>query len=203
MKKSKDGATKDGQPIGSVVRFYYSTSTTTALLKTNGNKVPESEGAMPVQDLPDKFPGDIDYSKYIDLAKETLADIIVPKKLGMNRLAVELSAMGYSPAPMEHKGKTIFSDEFSSCKEIGTQTGERCGLIKLNGIFYTLKESGWPSAYTAASKKLGLPVHFGGVVPIEDQTEIKPLPHDLKIQLFNVLTKTQKAMIKEANAMAI
>jgi hypothetical protein len=203
VKKSTGGATKDGQPIGSVIRSYYSTNTTTPMLKTNGNKVPDSEGAMPVQDLPGKFPKDIDFSKYINAAKEVLADITVPKRQGMNRSAAEFSAMGYSPAPIDHSGMTLYADDFNHSNELGTQTGERCGLINVNGIFYTHTESGWPRKLTATSKKLGFPVHFGGVVPIGKQTEINPLPYDLKIEIFNALTKTQKVKIEEVNLMNV
>ena len=200
VRKVTGGATKDDEPLGSVVRWYYSTGTTTPILYVkSGNKVPKSDGAMPVQDLPDCFPGDIDYSIYIDQAKEILADISSPKKSGMNRTAEALKVIGYSPAPIDHKGKTLYSDDFSACAEIGTQTGERCGLIRVDGTFYIHAELGWPGAYTAASKKLGFPVQFGGVVSIGDQTEIEQLPDGLKRQLFNVLTKTQKAKLRSEN----
>ena len=200
VRKVTGGATKDNQPLGSVVRWYYSTSTTTPMLYVkSGNKVPKSDGAMAVQDLPDCLPGDIDYSIYIDQANEIIADITVPKKLGMNRDAETLRAQGYSPAPVNHKGKTIYWDDFSSCDEIGTQTGERCGLICIDGTFYIHAEQGWPGAYTAASKKLGFPVQFGGVVSIGDQTEIKVLPSSIKMQLFSVLTKTQNEKLRSKN----
>ncbi|MGH9928620.1 MAG: hypothetical protein ACREA9_05235 [Pyrinomonadaceae bacterium] len=62
--------------IGKSIRWYYSTSTRTAIhyVKT-GNLVPRTEGAMPLMELPDDFPSDVDYDWYIREAQEILKDI--------------------------------------------------------------------------------------------------------------------------------
>lgn len=68
------GAQKDGVFLGKTVRWYYSRNTKTPIYyRKNGNKVPLSEGAQPLQQLPDTLPTDIDYSRYISKAKKMLA----------------------------------------------------------------------------------------------------------------------------------
>jgi hypothetical protein len=67
--------------LGKVVRFYIGNGVTTALhrmLKNkngNRNKVGESTGAVPLMELPDEFPPDVDYGFYIDKANRILNDI--------------------------------------------------------------------------------------------------------------------------------
>ena len=74
--------------IGKVVRFYIGTTSAGALHykttnKTGGrNKVPSSDGAVPLMELPDSMPADIDYDFYIAETKAILADIgATPRKL--------------------------------------------------------------------------------------------------------------------------
>jgi hypothetical protein len=67
--------------LGKVVRFYIGHSSVGAIYyreknKTGGrNKVPKSDGAVPVMELPETLPGDIDYGHYIREANEILNDI--------------------------------------------------------------------------------------------------------------------------------
>lgn len=67
--------------LGKVVRFYIGRNATGALYygtknKSGGrNKVPNSEAAVPVMELPDELPDDIDYAFYIREAQEILKDI--------------------------------------------------------------------------------------------------------------------------------
>jgi hypothetical protein len=69
------------QYLGKVVRFYIGHSSIGAIYykdknKTgNRNKVPASDGAVPVMELPDTLPGDIDYGFYIREANDILNDI--------------------------------------------------------------------------------------------------------------------------------
>ena len=91
--------------------------------------------------------------------------------------------------------KLIFNDDFSSCEVIGTQTGDRVGLIQYDGVIYRFTESGWPSAYKSAEKKLGVNIKFGGVVDIGELVEIEDFPDQLRDDLFAVLTKGQKEKI--------
>ena len=100
---------------------------------------------------------------------------------------------------MNHTGKTIFNDDFSSSEAIGTQTGDRIGLIQYDGVIYRFTELGWPSAYKSAEKKLDVTIKFGGVIDIDGQTKIEDFPDQLRDDLFAVLTKAQKGKI-ETNA---
>lgn len=67
--------------IGKVVRWYYAAGVTAPLhykatnSKGNRNMVPNSVGARPLMELPDEFPDDVDYGRYIADAIEILRDI--------------------------------------------------------------------------------------------------------------------------------
>lgn len=67
--------------LGNVIRWYYQINETGAihyktLNKTGGrNKVPSSDGACPLMELPDDVPCDIDYERYIREANDILKDI--------------------------------------------------------------------------------------------------------------------------------
>jgi hypothetical protein len=66
------------EPIGKVIRWYYATGVTgcfhyhTKNTKGNRNKVPNSDGAKALMELPDTLPSDIDYEVYINEANEML-----------------------------------------------------------------------------------------------------------------------------------
>lgn len=75
--------------LGKVVRFYIGRNAVGALhymvLNKSGgrNKVPSSDGAVPVMQLPDTLPSDIDYSFYINEANSILKDLgATPEKVG-------------------------------------------------------------------------------------------------------------------------
>ena len=70
------GAVKEGQYIGKAIRWYYGSEELDAIFyNTNGNKVPKSDGGVPLMDLPDKFPEDVDFNWYVTEAKRILKDI--------------------------------------------------------------------------------------------------------------------------------
>src|ERR1051326_4074802 len=76
VRNVKGGAEKSGVFLGRSVRWYYSTKIQgTINYRTTGNKVPNSDNAMPLMDLPKELPDDIDYDRYIKLAEESLKDI--------------------------------------------------------------------------------------------------------------------------------
>lgn len=76
IRQVKGGAQKDGEYLGKAVRWYYSRNTDTPILyASNGNKVARSDGAMPLMDLPDTFPSDIDYDWYITEAESILKEV--------------------------------------------------------------------------------------------------------------------------------
>lgn len=72
----RGGAVKDGEYLGKVVRWYYSTETTGEIITAKtGNKVPMSDNARPIQILPKEFPHDLDKQWYIDRAESFLPQI--------------------------------------------------------------------------------------------------------------------------------
>lgn len=81
----KGGAVKvwDGHTeyLGKSVRWYYATGVEGELVyASSGNKVPRSDGAMPVMVLPKEFPNDVDFEWYENEAKRILEDIgAIPK----------------------------------------------------------------------------------------------------------------------------
>ena len=70
------GAVKDGNIIGKAIRWYYGSDELDAIFySTNGNKVPKSEGGVPIMNLPSTFPTDVDFNWYIKEANRILKDI--------------------------------------------------------------------------------------------------------------------------------
>lgn len=75
------GAIHDGVLLGKAIRWYYSSTDLDAIYySTNGNKVPRSDGATPIMNLPNKFPIDVDYNWYIEEALDILNKIGFKKK---------------------------------------------------------------------------------------------------------------------------
>lgn len=70
------GAHKNGQYLGKVLRWYFAKNEIGAInyVLTN-NKIADSEGGKPVMDMPESFPDDIDYERYIQLTQDILYDI--------------------------------------------------------------------------------------------------------------------------------
>ena len=76
VRNVKGGAHKDGWYLGKTIRWYYSTNIVgTINYITNNNKVPDTDNAMPCMILPNELPTDINYQKYIEMAKEILYNI--------------------------------------------------------------------------------------------------------------------------------
>ena len=73
VRKVKGGAEKNGKYLGKIVRWYYPRNEAgyIAYVET-GNKVAKTDGARPVMDLPESFPNDIDYKRYIREAQDML-----------------------------------------------------------------------------------------------------------------------------------
>ena len=69
------GAVYDGKYLGRVVRWIYCKDGKTINYKKNNNKVAMSDGSRPIMVLPDEFPTDINYEKYIFESKEILKDL--------------------------------------------------------------------------------------------------------------------------------
>lgn len=74
----KGGAVKDGVYLGKSIRWYYATgedAESEIVYANNGNKVPRSNGAKPLMDLPATFPEDVDYDWYIQQTFDMLKDV--------------------------------------------------------------------------------------------------------------------------------
>lgn len=72
----KGGAYKDGQFLGKSIRWYYAEGETgTIVYALKGSKVPRSDGARPLMDLPDEFPCDVDFGWYEREAEKILKEI--------------------------------------------------------------------------------------------------------------------------------
>lgn len=72
----KGGAYKDGKFLGKAIRWYYASEEKGCIVYAlKGSKVPRSDGAKPLMDLPDQFPTDIDFDWYEKEATKMLKEI--------------------------------------------------------------------------------------------------------------------------------
>lgn len=77
----KGGAVKVWEPgrteyLGKSIRWYYAKNVAGDIVyAANGNKVPRSDGAKPLMDLPDSFPQDVDYEWYLQECEKILQEI--------------------------------------------------------------------------------------------------------------------------------
>lgn len=75
VRRVNGGAVKGDELIGKVIRWYYSTDAEGTLnYKKNGNKVPRTDNAQPLMDLPTELPTDIDYDWYINETRSIMRD---------------------------------------------------------------------------------------------------------------------------------
>lgn len=76
VRKVKGGAVKDGEYLGVAIRWYYATGVTGEMVyASSGNKVPRSDGARPLMQLPETLPDDIDFDWYEREAAKILKEI--------------------------------------------------------------------------------------------------------------------------------
>ncbi len=70
------GAVKNGEYLGKNIRWYYAKDELgEIIIAKSGNKVPRSDNAKPLMELPDACPNDIDYDWYIAEAEKMLAQL--------------------------------------------------------------------------------------------------------------------------------
>jgi len=62
--------------LGKVARWYYSTEDSFPIVTKEGNKVPDSQGAMPIMKMLNEFPTNINYNYYINKAKEIASKLV-------------------------------------------------------------------------------------------------------------------------------
>ncbi len=76
VKNVTGGAHKDGEYLGKVIRWYYANNVFGTIdYIQSGNKVPDTEGAVPCMDLPIMFPSNINYNWYIERCIDMMYDI--------------------------------------------------------------------------------------------------------------------------------
>jgi hypothetical protein len=81
VRKVTGGGQKDGKYLGKTVRYYYAKNILGCIVACkSGNKVANTDGAKPCMTLPSKFPDDVDYSRYYDIAVGMLEDIGFQKR---------------------------------------------------------------------------------------------------------------------------
>ena len=72
----KGGAVKDGVYLGKAIRWYYGQGQTGEIVYAkSGNMVARSTGAVPLMDLPETFPADVDFEWYIREAEKILVEV--------------------------------------------------------------------------------------------------------------------------------
>lgn len=72
----KGGAQKSGIYLGKSIRWYYGKGETGCInYVTSGNTVAKSEGAIPMMDMLEDLPADLDFEYYIKTSKEMLFDL--------------------------------------------------------------------------------------------------------------------------------
>lgn len=72
----KGGAVKDGAYLGKSIRWYYAAGELGEIVYANsGNKVPRSDGAKPMMDMPKVFPDDVNFDWYVEEANRILEGI--------------------------------------------------------------------------------------------------------------------------------
>jgi hypothetical protein len=76
VRQVKGGAEKDGEYLGRSIRWYFARGVVGSIsYRTNGNKVPRTDGARPLMVLPDHMPDDVDYQYYINECQDILHDV--------------------------------------------------------------------------------------------------------------------------------
>ena len=71
----KGGAVHKGVFMGKAIRWYYNGEDGEIVYATSGNKVPKSDGAKPLMDIPEQFPTDVHHEWYIKESKRILNDL--------------------------------------------------------------------------------------------------------------------------------
>lgn len=130
-----------GNSLGKMLRWYKSTREDAAPIyrhpgedvKGNEGVVANSNSAIPLENLPDEFPGDMDYNWYIETAQDWLTRMSRAKIEGINRKAQEVIEQGLHPVIMDLDSKRrsrarppIGTVDFSSMTDdqvLGVMTG--------------------------------------------------------------------------------
>lgn len=215
------GAKFKEEHVGKIVRFYWSNESEESLkYEKNENNVPLSENSVPLMDLPNTLPLDLDKVRYINKAIELVEKLAVPCFTGRNKRAFKYKEMGLAIVPFPHKGVTITKPgfDFSAVTAIGIQTGYRANTIALKNnldsvpmsnelfpdtlimgdwSFYEFCDKRYPGAMNAISKKFGYEIKYGGAIQMDElpQGLMIPFPEHLRDGIFNHMNKSQKVKV--------
>lgn len=102
------------QYLGKAVRWYYGMDRSAYIADPKGGRVATSAGAVPVMNLPEQFPTDIDYGKYIAEALEMVADIGLPVRYWVHH---ESDSVFIDHADLDHS--------YSGCDIIDRKTYDK------------------------------------------------------------------------------
>jgi hypothetical protein len=76
VRSVRGGAVKDGVYLGKSIRWYYAVGEAGEIIgASNGNKVPRSDGARPLMQLPNSLPADLDFDWYVREADDMLQQL--------------------------------------------------------------------------------------------------------------------------------
>lgn len=79
VRRVKGGAVKDAEYLGKAIRWYYAMDRDSVIVYAeSGKKVPKSDGAKPLMDLPKELPKDLDHEWYIKEAYKMLSSMGYP-----------------------------------------------------------------------------------------------------------------------------
>lgn len=75
VEKVTGGASKDGERLGRVARWYWSTACPGPITAPDGRTVSNSDGGRPMQRMPGELPADLDVARYIARAEAMLWEV--------------------------------------------------------------------------------------------------------------------------------
>lgn len=184
-----------GHPLGKMLRWYKSNSLDAAPIMRHPGKgdlgnegvVGNADNANPLENLPSKFPLDVDYHWYINKAYDLYNRAVLPKTPGGNRVANELIESGLHPAlvdpdkrPRSRARPPIGSVDFSSIannQKIGVLTGEGIiAQVNAEGETVCLFRVSKPYPTKTRPKILkdcGFELIYGAVVPMGIGTSVE------------------------------
>lgn len=176
------------KPLGRIVRWYKSTRRDLPQIirepirddiKGNRGIVPNSENGVPLMDLPEGIPEDLDYDWYVEQADDLLAQITKPKMHGMNEYAEELVARGLEPCIVKRNGdrlsraKAVYGTyDFNAIPEghyMAVRTGDGIMAVLENDVLLRLGrvQGEFPSSTRPTiEKKEGFRLIYGGSVEL-------------------------------------
>ena len=191
------------EPLGKMVRFYKSTmpecppiirTPRNDTVKGNQGQLPDSANGVPVPDLPDGFPMDLDYQWYFDRTAAMLDEIMHPKRAGWNTYAKSLYAKGLSLVVTERDRKSLSRHrsaegtvDFNSMRDdqviavsTGKDVGVMCKRTTLGTVEFAKVRGQYPSKTRAkVRKEHGFELVYNANVPLTMDPEIMETWEDL------------------------